>query len=61
MLRCLPEGDGDNPVASRLGINGLTVDVQTKAILRHCRVQGRAELLARWIRLGRGARFIWAL
>jgi DNA-binding CsgD family transcriptional regulator len=60
VLRCLLEGDGDKQAAARLGISRFTVNVHTKAIFRHFGVQGRAELLARWVRRGWGARCAWA-
>lgn len=59
VLRCLLEGDGDKPVAARLGISRHTVNGYTKQINRHFGVQGRAELLARWVRRGWGARRAW--
>lgn len=52
VLRCLLEGNGDKQVAARLGISPQTVNVYTKQIFRHFGVQGRSELLARWIRRG---------
>lgn len=60
VLRCLLEGDSDKQAAARLGISPLTVNVYTKAIYRHFGVGGRAELLARWVRRGWGARCAWA-
>lgn len=60
VLRCLLEGDGDKQAAVRLGISRFTVNVHTKAIYRHFGVQSRAELLARWLRRGWGAKCAWA-
>ena len=60
VLRCMFEGDGDKAIASRLGISVHTVNQYTKAIYQHFGVNGRAELLARWIRRGWGARYAWA-
>jgi DNA-binding CsgD family transcriptional regulator len=60
VLACLLQGDGDKQVASRLKLSPYTVNQYTKTIYRHFRVQGRSELLARWIRRGWGDRFSWA-
>ena len=60
VLACLLEGDGDKQVAARLGMSRFTVNEHTKAIYRHFRVQGRAELLARWVRRGWGDCFPWS-
>jgi hypothetical protein len=38
-----------------------TVNEHTKAIYRHFRARSRAELLARWIRRGRGGQFPWSV
>ncbi len=50
VLACLLEGDGEKQVASRLGIGFATVHTYVKALYRHFRVAGRAELLARFVR-----------
>jgi DNA-binding CsgD family transcriptional regulator len=60
VLRCLLEGDGDKLIASRLVLSVYTVNQYTKVIYRHFGVNGRAELLARWVRRGWGTRFAWA-
>ena len=60
VLACLLEGDGDKQVAARLGIGVHTVNQYTKAIFRHFGARSRAELLARWVRRGRGGQFPWA-
>ena len=59
VLQCLLEGDGDKQVAGRLGISEYTVNEHTKHIYRHFGVRSRAELLARWVRRGWGARCAW--
>lgn len=59
VLACLLEGEGDKQIALRLGLSPHTVNQHTKAIYRHFGVQGRAELLARWIRRGWRDRFAW--
>jgi DNA-binding CsgD family transcriptional regulator len=53
-------GDGDKQAAVRLKLSRYTVNEYTKQIYRHFGVQGRAELLARWVKRGRGARCAWA-
>jgi DNA-binding CsgD family transcriptional regulator len=60
VLRCVLEGDGDKQIAARLGISTHTVNQYTKTIHRHFGVATRAELLARWVRRGWGAKFAWA-
>jgi DNA-binding CsgD family transcriptional regulator len=55
VLQCLLEGDGDKQVAARLGVSRYTVNEYTKRIYQHFGVQGRAELLARWVRRGWGS------
>jgi DNA-binding NarL/FixJ family response regulator len=60
VLKCLLEGDGDKQAAVRLHLSRYTVNEYTKQIYRHFGVQGRAELLARWVRRGWGARCAWA-
>jgi DNA-binding CsgD family transcriptional regulator len=50
VLACLLEGDGEKQVASRLGIGIATVHTYVKALYRHFRVAGRAELLAWFVR-----------
>jgi DNA-binding CsgD family transcriptional regulator len=52
VLGCLLEGDGDKQIAARLGLSRFTVNHHTKVIFRHFGVNGRAELMARWIRRG---------
>jgi DNA-binding CsgD family transcriptional regulator len=59
VLRCLLDGDGDKQVAARLRPSTHTVNQYTKAIHRHFGVRSRAELLARWIRRGWGAKCQW--
>jgi DNA-binding CsgD family transcriptional regulator len=54
VLGCLLEGDGDKQIAARLRLSVHTVNQYTKRIYRHFGVQGRAELLARWVRRGWG-------
>lgn len=55
VLACLLEGDGDKQIAARLSMSPHTVNQYTKAVYRHFGCQGRAQLLARWLR--RYARF----
>jgi DNA-binding CsgD family transcriptional regulator len=43
-----------------LSISRYTVNQYTKIVYRHFGVQGRAELLARWVKRGWGARCAWA-
>ena len=52
VLECLLEGDSDKQIAARLGISRFTVNQYTKTVYRHFQVQGRAELLARWVKRG---------
>jgi len=59
VLRCLLEGDGDKQIAVRLNLSPHTVNQYLKTIYRHFGVSSRAELLARWIRRGWGARCAW--
>lgn len=58
-LQCLLEGDSDKQIATRLGLSRLTVNQYTKVIFAHFGVNGRAELLARWIRRGWGNKCAW--
>ena len=60
VLRCLLEGDADKQIATRLGLSRHTVNEYAKVVFRHFGVRSRAELLARWVRRGWGARFAWA-
>lgn len=60
VLRCLLEGDGDKQIAARLGLSWYTVNEYTKRIYKHFGCQGRAELLARWVRRGWGVGGRWA-
>jgi DNA-binding CsgD family transcriptional regulator len=60
VLRRLLEGDSDKQIAARLRISWYTVNQYTKIVYRHFGVQGRAELLARWVKRGWGARCAWA-
>lgn len=60
VLKCLLEGDSDKQVGTRLGLTRHTVNQYTKGIYRHFGVGARAELLARWVRRGWGARCAWA-
>jgi DNA-binding CsgD family transcriptional regulator len=50
VLACLLEGDGEKQVAARLGIGIATVHTYVKALYRHFRAAGRAELLAWFVR-----------
>lgn len=54
VLDCLLEGDSEKQTAARLGLTPQTVNQYVKAVYRHFRVNSRAELMARWIRFGRG-------
>jgi DNA-binding CsgD family transcriptional regulator len=54
VLGCLLEGDSDKHIALRLGLRPATVNEYTKRIYRHFGMNGRAELLARWVRRGWG-------
>ncbi|MDY3561913.1 helix-turn-helix transcriptional regulator [Gemmata sp. JC673] len=60
VLRCLLEGDSDKQIAARLGLSRYTVNQYAKVIFAHFGVASRAELLARWVRRGWGARCAWA-
>lgn len=60
VLRCLLDGDSDKQVAVRLGISRYTVNQYTKVIYKHFGTNGRAELMARWVRRGWGASCGWA-
>ena len=59
VLRCLLEGDSDKEAAARLGISRFTVNEHTKEIYRHFGAQGRAELLALWVRRRWSNGFAW--
>jgi DNA-binding CsgD family transcriptional regulator len=59
VLAGLLDGEADKQIAARLGLSGYTVNQHTKRIFRHFGVNGRPELLARWIRRGWGGRFPW--
>lgn len=52
VLRALLEGNSDKQIAQRLQLSRFTVNSHTKKIFEHFRVQGRSELMARWIRRG---------
>jgi DNA-binding CsgD family transcriptional regulator len=58
-LACLLEGDGDKQIAARLNLSRHTVNQYIKTIFAHFGVNGRSELMARWIRRGWGERFSW--
>ena len=60
VLRCLLEGDSDKQAAARLRISKYTVNQYVRAIFGHFGVSTRAELLARWVRRGWGARCAWS-
>ncbi|MBX9625568.1 MAG: helix-turn-helix transcriptional regulator [Gemmataceae bacterium] len=60
VLKCLLDGDGDKQIAARLGLSPYTVNEYTKRVYRHFGVEGRAELLARWVRRGWGLKGGWA-
>lgn len=60
VLRCLLEGDSDKQMVARLGLTRHTVNGYAKTIFQHFGVRSRAELIARWVRRGWGARFAWA-
>ena len=60
VLACLLDGDSDKQIAARLGIAPSTVNGHAKRIFAHFGVSTRAELLARWLRRGWGARRAWA-
>ncbi len=60
VLRCLLQGDSDKQAARRLGISSFTVNQYTKVLFRHFGVQGRAELMALWVRRGFPRGFAWA-
>jgi DNA-binding CsgD family transcriptional regulator len=60
VLKCLLEGDGDKQAAAHLKLSCYTINEYTKQIYRHFGVQGRAELLARWVKRGWGTRCAWA-
>jgi DNA-binding CsgD family transcriptional regulator len=54
VLDCLLEGDSEKQAAARLNLQPQTVNQYVKTIYRHFRVNSRAELMARWVRFGRG-------
>ncbi|MBX9585118.1 MAG: helix-turn-helix transcriptional regulator, partial [Gemmataceae bacterium] len=60
VLRCLLEGEGDKQIAAKLGLSRHTVNEYTKRVYRHFGVEGRTELLARWVRRGWGLAGGWA-
>jgi len=60
ILRCLLEGDNDKQAAWRLGLSRFTINQYTKVLFRHFGVQGRAELMALWVRRGFPRGFAWA-
>jgi DNA-binding CsgD family transcriptional regulator len=57
ILICLLEGDGDKQIAARMKLSIHTVNFYTKQIYRHFKVNGRLDLLARWIHRGWGMNF----
>ncbi|MFO0958962.1 MAG: helix-turn-helix transcriptional regulator [Isosphaeraceae bacterium] len=59
VLACLLEGDSDKQVALRLSMSAYTVNEYTKLIYRHFGVRSRPELLAQWVRRGRGSPPAW--
>lgn len=52
VLRALLEGNSDKQIAQQLHLSRFTVNSHTKKIYDHFKVQGRSELMARWIRRG---------
>lgn len=54
VLACVLEGDSDKQVAARLGISIYTVKQYAKSIFDHFDVDGKLELLARWVKRGWG-------
>jgi DNA-binding CsgD family transcriptional regulator len=60
MLRCLLEGDSDKQAARRLGLGRHTINQYTKTIFAHFGVNGRVELLVRWLRRGWCNKCVWA-
>jgi DNA-binding NarL/FixJ family response regulator len=58
VLDCLLEGDSEKQAAARLNLQPQTVNQYVKAVYRHFHVNSRAELLARWVRFGRGGRWL---
>jgi DNA-binding CsgD family transcriptional regulator len=59
VLVCLLGGDGDKQIAARLRLSVHTINEYTKVLYRHFSVNGRSELLSRWIRRGWGTGFSW--
>ncbi|WZO98946.1 helix-turn-helix transcriptional regulator [Isosphaeraceae bacterium EP7] len=59
-LACVLEGDSDKQIATRMTLSTHTVNQYTKAIYAHFGVNGRAELMARWIRRGWGGTLHWS-
>jgi DNA-binding CsgD family transcriptional regulator len=59
VLHCLLEGDSDKQAAARLALSPHTVNQYTKQIYRHFGVNGRMELLSRWLRRGWSAVALW--
>jgi DNA-binding CsgD family transcriptional regulator len=53
-LRCLLDGLSEKQIADQLGISPTTVHEYVTALYRRFSVNGRAELMARWIRYGMG-------
>lgn len=52
VLRCLLEGDSDKQTALRLNLSPHTVNQYTKQIYAFFKVNGRVDLLSRWLRRG---------
>jgi len=59
VLACILEGDADKQIASRLDLSVYTVRQYVRQIYRHFHVEGRNELMARWIKRRWGATFAW--
>jgi DNA-binding CsgD family transcriptional regulator len=53
-LECLLDGLSEKQIADRLGISRTTVHEYVTGLYRRFGVNGRAELMARWIRYGTG-------
>jgi DNA-binding NarL/FixJ family response regulator len=53
-LDCLLAGDSEKQAAARLGVSVATVREYVQAVYRRLGVDSRAELLARFLRRGRG-------
>ena len=59
VLACLLEGDSDKQIAAKMKLSRHTINHYTKSIYKYFVVNGRSELMARWIRRGWSTKFSW--